>query len=120
MVKINRDIKDLIEKNPVALATVMVNGKPNIIGVAYVKVIGEDRLLITDNYMNQTVSDIQNNPNVTLVVWDKEMNGYKLVGAAEYYKSGEWVGQVKSLPENKNHPTKGAILVNVELIIKSA
>ena len=120
MLKITKVVKGLVEKNPVALATIMANGKPNIIGVAFVKVIDEDKLLITDNYMNQTVNDIQNNPSVALIVWDKEMNGYKLIGNAKYYKTGEWVDRVKSLSENNNFPAKGAILVNIELIIKSA
>lgn len=103
-----------------SLATVMPDGRPNAIGVAFVKVIGEDKLLITDNYMNQTIKDIKKNPNVVTVVWDKDMNGYKLVGKAEYFDKGKWVEKVKAMPENEGEPAKGAILVKIELIIKSA
>jgi len=119
-VKINKKLKNLIEKHPVALATVMPNGKPNVIGVAFVKVIGEDKLLITDNFMKQTVKDIKANPNIATVVWDKDMNGFKLVGKAKYFNGGEWVDKVKAMPENKGLPAKGAILVSVNLIIQSA
>jgi len=119
-VKIDKRLKNLIEKTPIALATVMPDGRPNAIGVAFVKVIGDDKLLITDNYMNQTIKDIKKNPNVVTVVWDKDMNGYKLVGKAEYFDKGKWVEKVKAMPENEGEPAKGAILVKVELIIKSA
>lgn len=43
-------IKDLIEGNPVAFATVTAENKPNVIGVAFVKVVADDMALITDNY----------------------------------------------------------------------
>lgn len=103
-----------------ALATVIPDGRPNVIGVAFVKVVGEDKLLVTDNFMNQTIKDIKNNSNVAMVVWDKDMNGFKLVGKANYFNKGKWVDKVKAMPENRGLPTKGAILVKVGLIIKSA
>lgn len=118
-IEIYNEVRDLVEKNPIALATVMSDGRPNVIGVAYVKVVDRNHLLVTDNYMNQTIKDISNNPNVAIVVWDKEMNGYKLIGKCEYLTSGKWVEKVKSLPENKGMPVKGAILVTVDGIIKS-
>jgi uncharacterized protein len=114
------EIKNLIEKNPVTLATVMTDGKPNAIGVAYVKVVSDTELIITDNYMNQTLTDIQNNKNVCLLVWNKDMKGYKIIGQAGYLSSGKWLDFVKDLPENKSLPAKGAILVKVDKIIPSA
>ena len=51
-ITLSKDIKNLIEKNSVALATVMSDGRPNVIGVAYVKVVDGNHLLVTDNYMN--------------------------------------------------------------------
>jgi len=119
-VKISKKLKNLIEKNPISLATVMPNGKPNAIGVAFVKVVDENKLLITDNYMNQTIKDIKNNPRVVIVVWDKDMNGFKMTGKAQYLNKGKWVDEVKAMPENKDEPAKGAILFTPNLIMKSA
>ncbi|MFH0942740.1 MAG: pyridoxamine 5'-phosphate oxidase family protein [Candidatus Beckwithbacteria bacterium] len=107
------DLIQLIEKHPVAIGTTMPAGKPNITPVAYVKVVGDSQILITDNFMNQLIKDIQNNPSVTLAVWNPEMSGYKLIGQAEYFTSGPWFEKVKSIPENKNMPCKGAVLVTV-------
>jgi len=120
MLNITKDIQNLIENNPVAFATTMVNGNPNVIGVTFVKVIDEDKLLVTDNYMNQTLKDIRNNPNVSLVVWNENLLGYKIIGQAKYFSEGKWVETVKSFPENKGLPSKGAILIEVTSIIKSA
>ena len=120
MVKITEEVKDLIEKNAVALASTMPNFTPNVIGVTFIKVINENRLLITDNYMNQTIEDIQKNKNVCLLSWDKDMKGYKLIGQAEYLSSGKWLDFVKNMPENAGLSAKGAILVKVVNIIPSA
>lgn len=112
-------IKDLIEKNPVAFATIMEDIKPNIIGVAYVKVISDNQVLITDNYMSQTIKDISVNKNVCLIVWDKKLRGRKLVGEAEYHTSGQWKEFVEKMEENKGLPAKGAILIKILKIIFS-
>ena len=98
----------------------MADGRPNAVGVAYVKVVSNMEVIITDNYMNQTPKDIQNNKNVCLLVWDNDMKGYKMIGQAEYFSGGQWLDFVKGLPENSGLPAKGAILVKVTNIIPSA
>ncbi len=114
------EIKNIIESNPVSLSTIMKDGKPNAIGVAYVKVISNMEIIITDNYMNQTIEDIQNNKNVCLLSWNNDMKGYKLIGQAEYLSSGKWLDFVKNMPENAGLSAKGAVLVKVTNIIPSA
>jgi predicted pyridoxine 5'-phosphate oxidase superfamily flavin-nucleotide-binding protein len=107
----------LIEKNPVAVATVDAGGKPNVIAVAFVKVISDTVLLITDNYMNQTKENLLKNNDVCLAVWDKQWKGLKLVGTATYHTDGEWLDRVKQMPENGGLPTRGAIVVTVTQVI---
>ncbi len=41
MVEITPEIKKVIEENPLAFATVDYDGNPNVIGVAYVKVVSK-------------------------------------------------------------------------------
>ena len=106
-------IKNMIENNPVALAT-SSGKKPHVIGVAYVKVVGTDKLLVTDAYMKTTVSNIKKNKNVSLAVWDKRWKGYTLQGTAAYFTKGRWADHVKNMKENKGHPVKGAILISVK------
>lgn len=113
------EIKKHIENNPVAFATTTNDNNPNVIGVAFVKVVSDNKILITDNYMNQTIKDILNNPNVCLVVWDKDFVGYKLIGKAQYFTSGEWLASVKKMKENEGVPAKGAVLIEISKIISS-
>lgn len=117
MVKITPQVKKLIEQNPLALATVDSKGKPNVIGVAYVKVVADNKILVTDNYMKQTKENILKNKNVCLAVWDKKRKGYKLVGRAKYLTTGKWRKFVEEIPENKDEPAKGAILITIFQII---
>ncbi len=117
MVNISKDAKKVIEENPVAFATVDSMGRPNVIGVAFVKVISRNQLLITDNYMRQTKENLRKNKNVCLAVWDKKWNGYKLIGKARYYTNGKWKKFVETMPENKTLAAKGAILITASNII---
>jgi len=114
-----KEIKNLIENHPVALATVTSENKPNVICVAGIKVVSADEILITDNHMNQTLKDIAQNKNICLVVWDHDLRSCKLIGESEYFTEGKWKKYVEELEENKNLPAKGAILVKISKIIPS-
>jgi len=118
MTRITQEIKKLIEGNPLAFATVNSSSKPNVIGVAYVKVVSKNQILITDNYMKQTRKNLKKNNNVCLAVWDKSWNGYKLVGNAKYFSSGKWKKFVEGMKENKGYPAKGAIVITISKLIK--
>lgn len=118
MIKLNSKVKKLIEENPLAFASVDNSGKPNVIGVAYVKVVSKNQILITDNYMKKTKENLENNNNVCLAVWNKEWEGVKLVGKARYYTSGKWKSFVEKMPENKGFSSKGAILISVSKLIR--
>lgn len=110
--------KDIIEKNPMAFASIDSLNKPNVIGVAYVKVVSSNQILVTDNYMKHTVENIKNNPAICLAVWDTNWKGCKLIGQAEYFNEGKWKEFIDKMPENKGLPAKGAILITVENVIE--
>ncbi len=118
MIKIDLDAKQIIENNPVALSTIDNNNKPNVIAVAYVKVVSDNQILITDNFMKQTKENLIVNNNVCLAVWDKDWNGYKISGTAEYFINGPWKKYVEDMTENKGLSAKGAILINVSNLEK--
>lgn len=120
MVEINDDVKKMIENNAMAFATVGENGNPHCIAVGDVKVVSKTQILVGDNYMVQTINNIRQNNNVSLVVWNKNWEedciGYELRGTAEYFTSGKWHEMIKEI--HKGYPAKGAILVTVKEIIK--
>lgn len=122
MIKITDDIKELVEHNALAFATVDLRGKPHCIAVGDVKVVSSNQILIGDNYMVNTIKNIKQNKNVALVVWNRNWEesciGYELSGTAEYFSSGKWHEMVKKIHEG--FPAKGAILISVETIKKLA
>jgi len=109
------EIKGRLEKSTIAVATIKDN-KPYAIAVLYAKII-ERKIIIIDNYMRTTVENILKNNNICLVFWTGE-EGWRIEGKADYFNSGKWLKFVKSLKENKGEPAKGAIVVNIEKIIK--
>jgi pyridoxine/pyridoxamine 5'-phosphate oxidase len=119
-IEINEGIKNMIEENAMSLATISKNGNPHNIAVAYVKVVSKDEVVISNNYIVETIENIKSNENVSLVVWHKNWKntsiGYELQGRARDFTEGKWLEFVKKLPINKDEPTKGAILIKINKI----
>jgi predicted pyridoxine 5'-phosphate oxidase superfamily flavin-nucleotide-binding protein len=118
MNKITPEAKKIIENNPVAFSTVDKKNKPNVIGVAFAKAVSENKIIITDNYMKQTKSNLKFNNNVCLAVWNNKWKGYKLIGKARYFETGKWKTFIENMPENKGLSAKGAILITISKIIR--
>ena len=114
---ITPEIKEMIESNPLALATINNNLTPHLIVVAFAKVT-EGKIIITDNYMQTTIENLGHNNKVSLVVWNEEWKGYSIEGTASYSKDGKWKEFILSLEENKDEPCKGAIVIEVNKIIE--
>ena len=116
--KINEELKNLIKSNPLGLASADSDGNPHCIAVAYIKVVSENQILITDGHMITTVNNIKNNPKVSLVVWNKDWEnncyGYVLKGTAEHFTEGKWFDEVSKISENEGLEFKGAILVTID------
>lgn len=119
---ITPSIKKIVENNVLALATVSQEGRPHCIALGYVKVINSRQLLVTNNYMRQTIQNISRIPQVALAVWSRDWEkncvGYELMGTAEYFTSGPWVDRIKKIPENRGELCRGAIVITVSKIKK--
>jgi len=116
---ISKEAKKLIEGNPVAMATASLL-EPDIAVLADVKVLNENQLLIGDNYLTKTVSNIEKNDKVSLVVWnpdwEKNCFGYKMIGKAVYETAGTHFDMVQLI--HAGFPAKGAIVVTIDSIKK--
>ncbi len=118
---ISAGLKKLIEDNAIGLATIGKNKKPHNIAVACAKV-KENRVVITNTHIKESVKNLMHNNNVALVVWNKEWEkacvGYELVGKAKNYTEGKWFDFVCGLPDNKGYEIKSAIVVSITKIKK--
>ena len=108
-----KGIKESIKKSVLSLAT-SKNNKPHQIAVADIKVL-DNRIIITDNFMQETKRNIISNKNVSLIFWS-DNGGYELKGKADYFSSGKWLDFVRNLKENKGLKPKGAIIVKIKKI----
>jgi len=118
---ITSGIKKLIENNAMALATISKNGQPHNIAVAYCKVFG-DKVIISNSHVKETINNLENNKQVSLVVWHKDWEticiGFELKGVAENIKKGKWFDFVCDLPDNEGYDIKSAIAVKILKIKK--
>ncbi|OGZ34771.1 MAG: hypothetical protein A2V60_01420 [Candidatus Portnoybacteria bacterium RIFCSPHIGHO2_01_FULL_39_19] len=118
---ISSGLKKFIETNVIGLATINENGKPHNIAVACVKVV-EDRIVISNAHIKESVKNLKYNDNVSLVIWNKEWEkacvGYELAGKAKNYTEGKWFKYVSNLPDNKGYEIISAIVVKIEKIKK--
>jgi len=102
MIEINDELKNLIENNVLTLTSVNKDNSPHSIAVAYVKVVDKDKILVSNCYIKETVENLKNNDNVSLLIWNenwkKECFSFELRGKAQHFTSGKWLEQVKKNP----------------------
>lgn len=101
-------------------ATVSKDGVPNICNVG-AKYIREDgKIIVIDNYMRKTLSNVLENPEVSILV-RRGKESYQIKGTAVYVSEGkeyedahQWMKSV-----NDRYPAKGAIVVTVHSVYNS-
>ena len=124
MTKIPEEVKIAIEKtNPICVATVNNEYIPNIIYVTFLKYINDTTVVIADNKLVKTKSNVLSNPNLSFVVLDTETKkSYQLKGKTEYMQEGKKYQDVFNWVQEKRpdlHP-KGALYVTIEEIFSGA
>ena len=117
MIQITENIKSLIENSNIALATCNRNKIPNCNIIACAKVIDNNQILITDNYLNKTRNNLSENKNVSLTVCSIDGNqAYQLKGIAEIFTEGKYKKMVDEMECNQGLAHKAAILVTIKEI----
>lgn len=111
---------DLINDKPMHIATVRADNNPNLSVTSDVRVIDNDKIIISVNEMNNTQRNIKNNPNVVLTVFNKDWIGLRIFGEATFYLDGEYYDFCQNTFFANNETTpfgatkpKGAIVVKV-------
>jgi len=81
-----------------ALATVM-NGEAHVVPVSTIR-IENDKVLLVNYFMGQTLLNIKDNPKVALSCW-KGLEGFQIKGEVEYITEGntfdlvkDWVSEI--------------------------
>lgn len=117
------DYKDLIDGKPMHIATINNENNPNLSVASDIRVMAEDKIIISVNEMNNTQRNIEYNPNVVLTVFNEEWVGLRIFGKAKFYTDGEYYefcnktffanGEVTPFGATK---PKGAIVIEIERV----
>lgn len=84
------EYKELIDGKPMHIATVNKENNPNLAVASDVKIITENKIIISVNEMVHTQENITYNPNVVLTVFNEEYKGLRLFGTAQFFIEGEY------------------------------
>lgn len=119
MIKMNEQVKELLTKQrTIVLATAAPNGIPNVVPIHSKHIIDDETIMITNQFMNKTLKNMQKNPQVAITFWEG-IRGYQIKGNCVIENSGELyekaVNGVAAYAKSKNVSLKcnGIILIKV-------
>jgi predicted pyridoxine 5'-phosphate oxidase superfamily flavin-nucleotide-binding protein len=123
MAKITEEMKGAINQaKVVALATATEAGEPNVVPIAYKKVLSDDELLLTNIFMRKTEENIKVNSRVAVSAWYTDSSGnskgYQLKGEARIETSGKIFDEGTKIVQDTEPELipKGAVIINVDSI----
>ena len=119
------EYKDLIDEKPMHIATVNKDNNPNLAVASDVRVIEDNKIIISVNEMVNTQKNIQYNPNVVLTVFNEAYEGLRIFGTAAFYETGKYFDLCKNTffangevtPFGATKP-KGAIVITVNKVLE--
>ena len=122
MAKMTERMQELFKKVPAAvLTTATLDGTPNAVPVGAKKIIDDETILISDQFLNKTLSNMKSNPKVAVTFWEGH-EGYQLKGSITIETSGarfeETAKWIEELGNKAGFPlkSKGAVIMKIEAI----
>jgi uncharacterized protein len=118
-----KDLFGIILGKNVTLATISKNGDPNIVPIHSKHIISQNKILITDQFMNKTKDNVINHPYAILSIQDGDVF-YRMSGKCQYESIGDYYNMGGKIIEefaktkNINIKCKGIIIMEVEKIQK--
>ena len=119
--KIPDEVKEIFKNEKYhQLATVSAEGIPNISNIGGKYLRDDDNIVIVDNYMKKTMSNILSNPNVSILI-RKEKVSYQIKGKCKYVTEGLEYEEAKKWMKSvaEKYPAKGALIITVEDVFNS-
>ncbi len=122
MAQMTERMRKLFETVPAAvLATATPDGMPNAVPVGAKKIIDDETVLISDQFLNKTLANLKANPKVAVSFWEGH-EGYQLKGTVtiettgqRYQETARWIeelGNKAGMPLK----SKGAVILAIEEI----
>jgi predicted pyridoxine 5'-phosphate oxidase superfamily flavin-nucleotide-binding protein len=119
-VKITEEMEDVIAKTRNwVIATATEDGIPNVVPMAYAKVLSKNQLMLVDFYLQKTKTNLLTNPNIAVSIWDPETKkGYQFKGTAQIETSGAIFDEAVVMARQKGAKSepKSAVVIAVREI----
>lgn len=103
------------------LSTATPDGTPNAVPVGAKKIIDSETILISDQFLNKTLANMQANPQAALTFWEGR-EGYQLKGHVTIETSGQRYEETARWIQERSEKTgfplksKGAVILHIEEI----
>ena len=100
-------------------ATSSKAGVPNSVPVNAVKLLDDETILVSDQFLNKTLANLKENPSVAMCFWEM-FEGYQIKGEAEIVTEGklfeETAAWIKAVGESMGFPlkSKGAVVIKIK------
>ena len=122
MAKMTERMKELFDKvRPMVLSTASIDRIPNAVPVGAKKIIDDETILISDQFLNKTLANMKANPKVAVTYWEGR-EGYQLKGTVtiettgqRFEETAEWIEEMSN---KAGFPlkSKGALIIKIEEI----
>ncbi len=117
---IPNEVKNLFEKQLlVAFGTADKQRNPNVVPIFWKKILGDEAILLVDNFMKMSKKNLSENSSVCISFWDPETEeAYKIKGEATYHTEGKIYEEGKKFIQSKNPERipKGVVEVKLKEI----
>ena len=80
--------KLFVQVPTVVISTATVDGTPNSVPVGSKKIIDNETILISNQFLNKTLANMKVNPKVAVTFWEG-FEGYQLKGTVSIETSGQ-------------------------------
>ncbi len=122
MVKVPEEIKKIFEKQRVIpIATADKKARPNVVLVGMWFWADDETLVISDNYLNKTKKNLEENPQIAINGW-AEGKSYQIKGKVHFETSGPLAEKVKEIANRgeRKFPGKAAVVVKIEEVFQGS
>ena len=117
MVRLTADMKEAFSKMKVfSVATASKDGTPNVVPLAMVRLVDDETIWITDNFMNKSMSNLRVNPKVAIYIWGPEIKGcFQIKGVTSIKNSGPEYEEMKADINRKRPelPARSLVIVKI-------
>ncbi len=89
MVSLTQEIKESLQGAKITfLATASKKGIPNVVPIAAFKIRDDGTMLISDQYFNKTLANMQENPEIALSWWG-DKGGFQIKGTVTVHTNDD-------------------------------